>query len=94
MRDFTFIYDGNEKYLQDGSINLELVMLLYERVKDIQSFQLVGYSHLPRDHGVSQYLRTIAPIEDEVCPINSFFHCYVSTYIFGCRMNCICFLAR
>ena len=59
MRDFTFIYDGNQTYLADHSINFDLISLLYERTQDITRYQSLNYS-IVEDERIQQKLLALS----------------------------------
>jgi hypothetical protein len=59
LRDFTFIYDGNQTYLTDNSINFDLISLLYERTQDITKYQSMNYP-MPEDERIQQKLMALS----------------------------------
>jgi hypothetical protein len=59
LRDFTFIYDGNQTYLADHSINFDLISLLYERTQDITRYQSLNYS-IVEDERIQQKLLALS----------------------------------
>ncbi len=67
MRDFTFIYDGNDKYNDDGSINFDLLALVYERMQEIIKYQSVSYT-IPRNDKMQKLIEKLADYDycDEV----------------------------
>jgi len=62
----TFIKEGNRKYLDDGSINMELVNLFTDRWEEIAKFQNTPYVLPPSDPVLKEYLEHPPLIDDPV----------------------------
>ncbi|KAL6069605.1 hypothetical protein QOT17_007457 [Balamuthia mandrillaris] len=64
-KDLMFMHEGNKRYLGDGSINMELLQLLYERLDPIFQAQCSLFPTSSSYPSVDAYIRCIQPLWDE-----------------------------